>query len=314
MMKQTKGGVAMLLPELERVLMLLPARIAAAVMDYAEKSGATREKQISELRLRADAPFSLTAAGENVCRFGGALLFCTVEELTETFQKLCEDSVHTYGETIKEGYVALENGYRIGVCGRAGQDGAGIRGVYGIRSLCIRIPHPIRGVCDELCSLLDTPTGIASALLYSPPNVGKTTMIRDLAATLSSEPRPHRVALIDTRGELEMKAMFSSSLTDILSGYPKAKGIEIATRTLSPEVILCDELGGAAETDAILMAQQSGVPLIATAHAATAEELWRKPQLRRLLEAGVFRFTVGLARKPTETHFSLSPRETEAVR
>ena len=86
-----------------------------------------------------------------------------------------------------------------------------------------------------------------------------------------------------------MKEMFENNLVDVLRGYPRAKGIEIATRTLSPEVIFCDEIGSAEEAKAILSAQNSGVPLIATAHADSRETLFRRPNIRILYENEIFR-------------------------
>ena len=107
-------------------------------------------KSVTEIRLRADAPLSLTIDRKNVLLPNRrASVFCE-RELRETLGRLCEDSVHTYGDTIKEGYATIMGGDRIGVCGSAGSDGDKIKGIYRISSLCIRIPHAITGVCGEL--------------------------------------------------------------------------------------------------------------------------------------------------------------------
>ena len=100
-----------------------------------------------------------------------------------------------------------------------------------------------------------------------------------------------------------MRELFSDRLVDVLHGYPRAKGIEIATRTLSPEVIFCDEIGSAEEARSILSAQNSGVPLIATAHAESRETLLRRPNIRLLYENGVFRYYIGLGRAPGSGRF-----------
>lgn len=281
---------------LMRILKYLPKKVSLAVRSFAE-SLRDGVKDISEIRLRANAPMSISYMNRNVYRFGGEIVICNEFEVAETLQRLCEDSVHTYSETLKEGFVALENGYRIGVCGRAGVTGDSIRSIYGISSLSVRIPHPIKGVSKALMPLLLSEERVQSALFYSPPNVGKTTLLRDIASSLSSGNMPKRVALIDTRGEIYMKEMFSEHLIDVLRGYPRAKGIEIATRTLSPEVIFCDEIGSADEARAILSAQNSGVPLIATAHAETREMLLCRPNIKMLWENGIFRYYIGLSRR-----------------
>lgn len=289
--------------QMMKILKYLPHRVSDAIEKFLE----TIKQNIiyvSEIRLRVNSPISLSYCGRNITRFGGEFIVCHENEVAETLQKLCEDSVHTYSETLKDGYVILENGYRIGVCGRAGIEKDAVRSVYGITSLSIRIPHPVKGVSGEIMPCLVEHGRIQSALFYSAPNVGKTTLIRDIAATFSKGSRAKRVSLIDTRGEIYMKEMFEESIADVLRGYPRAKGIEIATRTLSPEVIFCDEIGSLDEANAILSAENSGVPLIATAHADSYEALLKRPNIRILCEANVFRYYIGLSRAAGVSSFS----------
>ena len=286
-----------------KILKYLPNRMSEAITGFL-KTVKSNIIYVSEIRLRVNAPLSLSYCGRNIMRFGGEFIVCHEGEVAETLQKLCEDSVHTYSETLKEGYIVLENGYRIGVCGRAGTEKDVIRSVYGFTSLSIRIPHPVRGVSEEILPILIENGKIQSALFYSIPNVGKTTLIRDIAATLSKGIHAKRIALIDTRGEIYMKDMFAESIADVLRGYPRAKGIEIATRTLSPEVVFCDEIGSSEEAMAILSAENSGVPLIATAHADSFENLLKRPNVRILYDGSVFRYYIGLSRAEGTSSFS----------
>ncbi len=293
-----------------KILYYFPPRITLALRDFFDKlKGQTL--YVSEIRLRADAPMSVSFGGRNVTRFGDAYVTASEAEVAETLQKLCEDSVHTYSETLKEGYVSLENGYRIGVCGRAGSANENVRSVYDIRSLSIRIPHPVSNVSGEILPLLFREGHIASALFYAVPNVGKTTLIRDLASTVSRGSRARRVAIVDTRGEIYMKSMFHESIADVLCGYPRGKGIEIATRTLSPEVIFCDEIGSSEEANAILSLTNSGVPLIATAHADSMKHLLQRPNLRTLYASGIFRYYIGLSRMDGTKQFTFDVFDAE---
>lgn len=295
-----------------RILKYLPRKVAVAVSDHAM---AMRERAvwISEIRLRADLPLSLTCGDRNVCKFHGEVIVCNENEVAETLQRLCEDSVHSYSETIKEGFLSLENGVRVGVCGMVSMEGSTIKSVYRVLSLAIRIPHHITGAAKPILPLLCGEV-MESALIYAPPNVGKTTLIRDLARSVSCGNDARRVALIDTRGEIFVREWFDRSLIDVLRGYPRAKGIEIATRTLSPEIIFCDEIGSGEEAAAILSAQNSGVPLIATAHASSLSMLLRRPNIKMLGDHHVFRYYIGISREPMKTDFRFDIYDTERER
>lgn len=270
-------------------------------------SGRVRAADISEIRLRTCKPSSVTHMGQNI-PLNERL---SPLELSECVVKLCRGSVYAHADTIRAGYIRAHDGVRIGVCGTLASDG---RAVAEISSLNIRIPHIIRGVSERLMKFCWEPPHIRSLLIYSPPGVGKTTVLRDLAAKLGGE-LSRRVALIDTRGELYIKEMFSDTLCDVLIGYPRALGIEIATRTLCPEVLICDELGDADEARQLLTAQNTGVPIIASAHAASVAELLARPSIHMLHEAGVFSGYVGLARETVNGRMarsfvcSYTPRE-----
>lgn len=284
---------------LSHILRYLPPRFADTVSEYV-RLHPSHEEWISELRFRANGLFSMTVAGENVCRFSDRFLQCSAEDVAQTLSLLCEDSVHTYGETMKEGYLFLDGGYRVGLCGHARCDDDRLKSVYGITSLSIRIPHGIFGIAGPVLQLICGDGSVYPTLFYAPPGIGKTTLLRDIAVSL----RERRIALIDTRGELWQADAMSCTLIDVLYGYPRAKGIEIATRTLAAEAVICDEIGTEEEAAAILAAQNSGVPLIASAHAENREMLMERPNIRILYDAGIFRYYIGLERKGREKKFS----------
>jgi len=260
----------------------LPPAVTSRIFELAA-AGTFSGDELTEIRLRTARPASLSAAGNNL-RLGVTV---SAAEMADTVASLCRGSVYAHDADIREGYIRMEGGIRVGVCGTM----AG-KGVRDITSLNIRIPHAIRGVCEPILPLMEE--GLRSLLIHSPPGVGKTTLLRDLAARLAMT---RRVVLMDTRGELYMPELFADTLCDVLTGYPRALGIEIATRTLSPEVIVCDELGDLDEARGLLTAVNTGVPIIATAHAADAAELTARPNIRLLHDNGVFDAYVGIARE-----------------
>ena len=241
---------------------------------------------LNEVRLRAGRPSSLTVAGGN--RVLSVKL--TAEDLQSTVTKLCGGSVYAFSETIREGYLRIGEGFRVGICGTYNEETSSVRN---FSSLNIRIPHPICGISEPVSDYLTD--GKKSLLLYSPPGIGKTTVLRDLAARLSGKENK-RVALIDTRGELYIETMFSDCLCDVLDGYPRGMAIEAATRTLAPEYLICDEIGDEREAEAIVAAQNTGVPLLASAHASGTDELLLRPAIAFLHRHGVFDAYVGLSR------------------
>jgi stage III sporulation protein AA len=237
-------------------------------------------------------PASITYEERNITVFGGEQIVFSENDLRIILARLCEESVHTYSASINEGYVTLSGGVRVGVCGKAVSDGARVLNVREVSSLAVHIPQALSGVSAEILPLIVKGQRIYSTLFYSLPGAGKTTLIRDIAAKIGAK---RRVAVVDSRGEIYMPEMFTRSICDFLDGYPKGMGIEIATRTLSPEVIICDEIGES-EADKILAVQNTGVPLIATAHGGALSALLLRPGIKKLYEAGVFRYYIGVSR------------------
>ena len=255
-----------------------------------------------ELRLRVGGACTLLAGGKRY------ILRSRVsrEELSSTFIKMCGGSVYSHRDTICRGFIALPGGIRVGLCGSAVTEKDNITAVADISSLCVRIPHDIKGVGEPVCRLLREKSG--GVLVYSPPGVGKTTLLRSVIIRLGSASPPTDIAVIDTRGELGASLPAYLSV-DLLSGYPRGAGIESATRTLSPKLIVCDEIGGStSECQSIIEANNCGVPLLASAHASSVAELLRRPGIAMLCEAGVFSNLVGIKRSDGQDYlYSVTP-------
>lgn len=269
-----------------RITKALPPRIRAE-LDMA-LGNFTR---IEELRLHADRRATLTVDGRNV--FTHVAL--TRAEMESTLFSLCGGSLYAFNETICKGYLSIGEGIRVGVCGRAVTESGRIRGVYEVSTLAIRIPHAHEACGERICRLLAELSFSAGVLIYSPPGVGKTTLLRAVARRLGSGRDARRVAVVDTRGELGHFLEGASLCIDVLSGYPKSAGIEIASRTLGAQVIICDEIG-ADEAEAIRASHNCGVPLVASAHADSAVRLVRRAGLDKLHKSAGFGAYVGISR------------------
>ena len=247
--------------------------------------------------MRSGRRCSLVVSGKNV-------MLDTVldhKEIESVLEGMCQGSLYAFSDTINQGYISLPDGVRVGVCGRAGCEGGRIIGIYEVSSLSVRIPHRSRPVGAEICRLLESFERTSGVLVYSPPGIGKTTLLRSVAVMLSSGgwregAEPMRTVVIDTRGELAFANEGRDLCLDVLSGYPRRQGIEIATRCLNAEVIICDEIGDYEEAMSLVASHNCGVPLIASAHAGSVEQLLARTGLRLLHEAKIFGAYVGLER------------------
>ncbi len=232
--------------------------------------------QIAEIRLRAGRPcVSVDVFGK--------MTTCSAkfsaEEIAECFAEICRYSVYSFEDEIARGYVTLDGGHRVGICGTAVTKQGKIASFKDISGLNIRIAHEVFGCADELYERVFSKEP-CSLLLGGKPMSGKTTVLRDLARRLGER---RKVVLIDSRGELSASVRGTPTLdiglnTDALCGCEKSEGIMLAIRSLSPEIIICDEIGN--DEAALEQAMFCGVKMIASAHAASLCELKSRTSTR----------------------------------
>ncbi len=209
-------------------------------------------------------------------------------------QGFMQHSAYAHQEELRQGYLTLPGGHRVGLCGRALlTESGGIAGLQDIASLCVRIARAVPGASDWLMPLLLSEAGEArSALVFSAPGMGKTTLLRDAVRQLSDH-HGQRVCVVDERSEIAgcvqaKPQMEVGSRTDVLDACPKAVGMMLLLRAMSPQWLAVDEIGRAEDAEALLEAARCGVPVLATAHAGEIDQLLERPMMRPLLQARAF--------------------------
>lgn len=275
-------------------LSYLAPRLRAAVQCMKKEDMAG----LQEIRLRTGRPLSVTVRSRiHLLTIGGTLtsypeqaLRVTRSETDETFRRACEYSVYSCAREIREGFITLRGGARVGISGTAVyDDGGSLSGMRDISSICIRIPREIKNCAASLVSETLIRNG-GGLLIAGRAGSGKTTLLRDICRILGSS---SRVSLIDTRGEIAgilhgMPQFDTGAHTDIFDGFPRGEGAVMALRAMTPEYIVCDEISTQAEASALMQVFGCGVKIIASAHAGSLDDIRKRSNLSRLISEGVF--------------------------
>lgn len=302
------------------LLPLLAEPVRAALRCLGEETAGGLE----EIRLRVGRPLAvggreqeyfLTRDGRPTLRPQEAYRV-TRADLEATLQLLSRGSLYAVEEQLRQGYVTVAGGHRVGFCGRAVLENGRVTGLVDISSLNFRICREVPGAADPIMPYLVSEGRVLGALILSPPLAGKTTVLRDAVRQLSDGVPPLglagvRVCLVDERSELAgcwngEPQRYVGLRTDVLDGVPKAAGLMMAVRAMSPQVLATDELGGATDAAAVEEALYAGVAVLATAHAASLAEARSRPHLGELIARAAFPRIILLSRR-------LGPGTTEAV-
>lgn len=262
---------------------ILPYRAVKAI-----ENNLNQNILLEEIRIRRKRQAYIVLGGKNII----INYISTDEEMLKILKTISHYSLYAYKDTISQGYISLDNGIRIGIIGKASVENGDIVGVYDISEFAIRLPHRIKVNCDKM---VDLSYG-GSILIYSPPGVGKTTLLRSMISRISQGCGAKRVAVIDTRGELCFDLESEDLLVSILSGYPRKKGIEIAVRTMNAQMIFCDEIGDEQDAMAITDAQGAGIPIVASCHGSSLSEILSHTGINNIHKAKIFNYYVGIER------------------
>lgn len=253
----------------------------------------------------------------------------TREDCLQLLDLISNHSLYTMEEELRRGFITVRGGHRIGISGKAVLQGGRVKHIGDITGFNIRLAREIKGAGKQVLPQLLDPLShtVSDTLIISPPGRGKTTLIRDLARLISEGDWPSarsnwsalKVGIVDERSELAASHRGVPSFdvgprTDVLDGCPKAEGMMMMIRSMSPDVIIVDEIGTIEDAQAIQEAVHAGIRVLATAHGTSLDDVSNRPALQQLLRAGIFaRFVVldGLA--PAGTVEGIYNREGEVI-
>lgn len=268
---------------------IIPREMRTAALAYT----AGRGKVWEEIRLRAGRGLSLLSEGREVpILLSSKPLTVTAQDLRTVLELATNSSYQSAAEQLRRGFYTMKGGHRIGVSGsltvREGQAVA----FRELSSLTIRIARAVPGIAKDLEPALMERGRFPSTLILSPPGGGKTTLLRELLCLLSNR-FDQRVSLADERGEVAalwkgIPQLMVGDHTDVLDGCPKAEGMMMLLRSMNPQILAADEITAQEDVEAVSMAANCGVSVLATAHGADIEELGRRPLYRRLLAQKIF--------------------------
>lgn len=272
---------------ISRVLAMLPAQLECRLRACLS----CREDYplgLSEIRLRAGRGSYVVMSGENIYLDSGI----SSDEAEKLLTELCRGSRYAFEESIKEGYLTFSQGVRVGIIAEARYSDGSIAGISRVSGFVFRFPSAPSEVAEELFESISERCE-AGMLIFSPPAGGKTAALRSLAAIYGAPPINKRVVIVDERCEF-CEEDYKGLCVDIIRGFKKKKGIELALRSLSPEIIIVDELIGEDEAAALLSAGRGGVRLLASVHGSSIDEVIAKPYIRSLVDGKIIDSIAGI--------------------
>lgn len=260
--------------------------------------------QLQEIRLRVNKPLILLSGGREFFLTPKGILSRTpagayrvlAEDIRCAMEYLGNYSLYAYEEELRQGFLTVQGGHRVGVAGKILVEQNKVRGVSHISGMNIRFSHQVKGCADPVLPYVIGEQQVYHTLIISPPRCGKTTLLRDLIRQISDGCGTFpgcTVGVVDERSELggSYQGIPQNDLgirTDVLDGCPKAEGMMMLIRSMSPAVVAVDELGDYEDIHAIEMTLHSGCKLLATVHGSSIEDIRKKPLLERLIKEHTF--------------------------
>lgn len=264
------------------------------------------EQEINEIRFRKDKPIVVLCntktyflSNNGLCGSANQAIITSAELINDIVFMACDYSIYSVNEQLKQGFLMVDGGIRLGVCGEVVQDG-GIKTIKNFTSLCIRVPHLIKNVSLPIFHHILNNGIINNTLIISPPGAGKTTMLRDIVYQFSYHNYPYNIFIADERGEVtcgNKSNYLNSNFYDALCFLNKKDSIMMGLRCMSPDIIVTDELGNKDDFLALEYAMTCGVNIIATLHANSINDLKNKEVFKRVYEQKMFQRIIVLSKE-----------------
>ena len=286
------------------VINCLPQEIRNAVLALDED----KICKMQEIRLSIGCPVMVYAGGiyflnsvGTLTKNAGNAIVATAAMVQKTVEKVCRGSLYSQQSELKCGFLMMEGGHRVGVCGKTVVRSGKVDLITDISSINIRIATQVIGAADKIINHI-AGGSVANTLIISPPLCGKTTILRDIARQLAGEKYMLRVGIADERGEIA--AMHKGRpqndvgiLSDVYDACPKSEGITMLLRAMAPDVIITDEIGTADDEQAIKRAINAGVKIICSAHGFDRADVLRREGIGTLIRENVFERVIILSRR-----------------
>lgn len=281
---------------MEKVLKILPINLQNQINQLSP----FEKDDMEEIRIRIGRPIEVTMKG--IPKFLSYIV--EPEDALQLLNKISHFSIYTLEEELRKGYVTISGGHRIGLAGKVILEQGSVKAIRDISSFNIRIAREKIGIGDGLTPYIYEDDWLHT-IIIGPPQAGKTTLLRDFARIISggnTSYSPQKIGIVDERSEIAGCVNGIPQLTfgprvDVLDACPKAEGMMMMIRSMSPDVLVVDEIGRKEDCDAIMEAANAGIKLFMTTHGNSLEEISKRPTLKPILEIGIFKRFIELSRQ-----------------